>query len=59
MVVSKMGQPQSPEFLELVTFQKREAGVKFKWSSDAILTVILIVAVLLLWLFFSPWGIAG
>ena len=59
MVVSKMGQAQSPEFLELVTFQKRTVGVKFKWSSDSILTIILIVAVLSLWLLFSEWGIAG
>lgn len=59
MAVSKMGQAQSPEFLELVTFQKRTAGVKFKWSSDGILTIILIVAVLSLWLLFSEWGIAG
>ncbi len=59
MVVSKMGQSQSPEFLELVTFQKRTAGVKFKWSSDSILTIILVVAVLSLWLLFSEWGIAG
>lgn len=58
MAVSKMGQAQSPEFLELVTFQKRTAGVKFKWSSDSILTIILIVAVLSLWLLFSEWGIA-
>ena len=59
MAVSKMGQAQSPEFLELVTFQKRTVGVKFKWSSDSILTIILIVAVLSLWLLFSEWGIAG
>jgi SSS family solute:Na+ symporter len=58
MAVSKMGQAQSPEFLELVTFQKRTAGVKFKWSTDSILTIILIVAVLSLWLLFSEWGIA-
>lgn len=59
MVVSKMGQPQPAELLELVTFQKRSERPKFKWSSDATLTVILIGSVLVLWWLFSSWGIAG
>ena len=59
MVVSKMGQPQPAEVLELVTFQRRSERPKFKWSSDVSLTVILIGLVLLLWLLFSTWGIAG
>ncbi|MFK7811690.1 MAG: sodium:solute symporter [Maribacter sp.] len=59
MVVSKMGKPQPTEMLELVTFQKRSERSKFKWSSDATLTVILIVFVLVLWWVFSSWGIAG
>ncbi|TMM59206.1 sodium/solute symporter [Maribacter algarum] len=59
MVVSKIGQPQAAEVLELVTFQRRAERPKFKWSSDVTLTIILIGLVLLLWLLFSKWGIAG
>tara|TARA_R110001592_G_scaffold291646_2_gene561105 strand:- start:1362 stop:3038 length:1677 start_codon:yes stop_codon:yes gene_type:complete len=58
MVVSKMGEPQPSDTLELVTFQKRSERPKVKWSSDATLTVILIVLVLVLWVLFSTWGIA-
>jgi len=58
MVVSKMGQPQPEELLELVTFQKRSKRPKFQWSSDATLTVVLIACVLVLWWLFSAWGIA-
>ncbi len=59
MVVSKMGQPQSAESLQLVTFQKQADRPNFQWSSDVILTVILIALVLVLWWLFSVWGIAG
>lgn len=59
MVVSKMGQAQPAELLELVTFQKRSERPKFKWSSDMVLTVILIALVFVLWWLFSAWGIAG
>jgi len=59
MVVSKMGQPQPAVMLELVTFQRRAERPKVKWSSDATLTVILVGLVLVLWLLFSVWGIAG
>ena len=58
MVVSKMGEPQPSDTLELVTFQKRSERPKVKWSSDATLTVILIGLVLVLWVLFSNWGIA-
>jgi SSS family solute:Na+ symporter len=58
MVVSKMGEPQPTDTLELVTFQKRSERPKVKWSSDATLTVILIGLVLVLWVLFSTWGIA-
>tara|TARA_R110000744_G_scaffold104455_5_gene200049 strand:+ start:443 stop:2119 length:1677 start_codon:yes stop_codon:yes gene_type:complete len=58
MVVSKMGEPQPSDTLELVTFQKRSERPKVKWSSDATLTVILIGLVLVLWVLFSTWGIA-
>ncbi|MEH6619860.1 sodium:solute symporter [Maribacter arcticus] len=59
MVVSKMGQPQPSEMLELVTFKRRSERPKVKWSSDATLTVILIGLVLALWWLFSTWGIAN
>lgn len=59
MVVSKIGKPQPAEMLELVTFQKRSERPKFKWSSDMVLTIILIALVLVLWWLFSTWGIAG
>ena len=59
MIVSKMGQPQPAEMLELVTFKRRSERPKVKWSSDATLTVILIGLVLALWWLFSTWGIAN
>ena len=55
MIVSKLTPPQSPESLELVTFQKRTAA--FKWTTDVQLTVVLIGLVLILWFIFSPLGI--
>ncbi len=58
MVVSKLGTSQSDEVLELVTFKKSSTPVRFSFNSDTILTIILIVAVLILWIVFSPWGIA-
>ncbi len=57
MLVSKMSEPQPAESLALVTFQKKTTSTPFKWSSDVILTVILIGLVLLLWWVFSPLGI--
>jgi len=57
MLVSKMSEPQPAESLALVTFQKKTTSTPFKWSSDGILTVILVVLVLLLWWVFSPLGI--
>lgn len=56
MIVSKMGEPQSAESLELVTFQKT-TGRQFRLNSDVVLTILLILCVLILWLIFSPWGI--
>ncbi|MDN5215882.1 sodium:solute symporter [Fulvivirgaceae bacterium BMA12] len=55
MIVSKLGVPQSSISLESVTF-KRNTKISFKWTTDVILTVILIVLVLLIWLVFSPLG---
>jgi SSS family solute:Na+ symporter len=58
MIVSKMGQAQPAEMLELVTFQKLANRPKFKWTSDVVLTAVLILLVLGLWWLFSAWGIA-
>jgi len=59
IMVSKLGEVQPAEVLELVTFQKRMEPPKFQWSLDVNLTIILIVLVLVLWWLFSSWGIAG
>ena len=59
MVVSRMGIPQSEEKLRLVTFQKAELKGKFRFSTDVILTIALVVMVLLIWILFSPIGIAN
>lgn len=57
MLVSKATEPQSAEFLKDVTFH-RDGRAKLQWSTDASLTVLLIILVLALWWLFSPWGIA-
>ncbi len=57
MIFSKMGTPKRADLLELVTFSKEELNAKFKWSTDAFLTILLIACVLLLWIIFSPLGI--
>ncbi len=59
IVVSKMTAPQSLVSLESVTFQKGLNKKPYTFSSDVVLTIILIVAMLTLWLVFSPWGIAN
>ncbi|NJB71270.1 SSS family solute:Na+ symporter [Saonia flava] len=59
MLVSKMSQPQPDDVLEMVTFQRKSKRTGLKWSTDIILTIILIVLVLILWWIFSPWGMAG
>ena len=57
MIFSKMGAPKRADLLELVTFSKEELHVKFKWSTDVALTILLIACVLFLWFIFSPLGI--
>jgi SSS family solute:Na+ symporter len=56
MIVSKLGSPQSLVSLEAVTFQKNKES-SFKWTTDVILSVVLVVLVLILWWIFSPIGI--
>jgi len=58
MVTSKLGQPQSLQSLQLVTFQKTTFKRETLWSRDVVLTIILIAMVLVLWWIFSSWGIA-
>ncbi|MEL6651360.1 MAG: sodium transporter, partial [Bacteroidota bacterium] len=55
MLVSKMSKPQPPESLELVTFQGTSGS--FRWSTDVVLSVILVALVLILWWVFSPLGV--
>lgn len=57
MVFSKMGVPKKKEILDLVTFNKSELSLNFKWSLDTVLTIVLILCVLTLWIIFSPIGI--
>lgn len=59
MTVSRLGIPQSEEALRMVTFQKDQMKRKFRFSTDVILTITLIVMVLLIWVLFSPIGIAN
>lgn len=62
MIVSRLGAPQPEDTLKHVTFQKstqKSKTGKFTFSGDMILTMILIAAVLILWIIFSPWGIAN
>jgi SSS family solute:Na+ symporter len=59
MVVSRFGVPQSEEVLRLVTFQKKSDKKEFKFSTDVLLTLVLIALVLLIWIVFSPFGLAG
>ncbi len=58
MVVSKFSEAPADKDLSLVTFQERDGTARWQWSTDAVLTVVLIGLVLTLWLIFSPWGIA-
>ena len=58
MVVSKFGIQKDKALLDMVTLSSKEKQVKFKWTTDTILTLILILCVLALWIIFSPLGIA-
>ena len=49
--------PQPEGSLQMVTFQRSEVKRKFE-HLDIALTTILILAVLVLWIVFSPFGIA-
>ncbi|MCX8210228.1 MAG: SSS family solute:Na+ symporter [Paraglaciecola sp.] len=57
MVVSKLSTPQSEASLELVTFQKGARATPFKWTTDVVLTIVLVILVLILWGIFSPLGL--
>jgi solute:Na+ symporter, SSS family len=59
IVVSRLGTPQPEESLQLVTFQKSVVSTKFKFTTDLALTLILVLAVLVLWVMFSRFGIAN
>ncbi len=57
MVVSKTGKQQSAEVLQAVTFDRVRPRPPFTFSTDVVLTIVLVLLVLLLWWVFSPWGI--
>ena len=57
VIVSKLGQPQPEEDLQLVTFQKGDRVAFTDRRRDWILTFVLIGLVLILWICFSSWGI--
>ena len=56
---SKLGTPKSEILLEKVTFAPKELRFRFKWTSETVLTLILIALVLFIWWLFSPLGIAS
>jgi SSS family solute:Na+ symporter len=57
MIVSKLSTPQPEASLELVTFQKGARVASFKWTTDVVLTIVLVILVLILWAVFSPFGV--
>ena len=57
-LISMLGKPQDEEQLKDVTFNIGKRP-KFRWSTDVILTIVLLILVLTLWWVFSPLGIAG
>jgi len=58
MSFSKLGKNKTDVELNNLTFAKGELKFNFKWTTDTILTLILIFLVFAIWLLFSPWGIA-
>ncbi|WKK66329.1 sodium:solute symporter [Lutimonas zeaxanthinifaciens] len=58
MLFSQLGRPKSDDLLRLVTFNKSEMKLKFTWSADVWLTLLLISCVLALWIIFSPLVLA-
>jgi SSS family solute:Na+ symporter len=58
ILVSLTSPQQSDEQLESVTYKKHSGERDSRFKLDLSLTILLIVAVLGLWILFSPWGIA-
>ncbi len=59
MIISRFTKPQPKESLQLVTFQPSDKKIRFRFSSDVMATIALIVLVLLIWILFSPVGLAN
>ncbi|MBL7861302.1 MAG: sodium:solute symporter [Cyclobacteriaceae bacterium] len=59
ILVSLTAPQQSDEQLKLVTYQKQRGEKSTGFKTDLWLTLLLIAAVLVLWILFSPWGLAG
>ncbi len=58
LVFSRFGVGKDALSLKSVTFSKEETKIRFRWSTDSVLSILLIGLVLTLWILFSPWGIA-
>ncbi len=58
MIVSKLGTQMAPEILDKVTFNREKGGSSTKLDTDAVLTIVLVICVLVLWTIFSGLGIA-
>ena len=56
-VFSRFGTVKDASALQNVTFSKDETRLRFRWSTDTVLSLLLIGLVLTLWVAFSPWGI--
>jgi SSS family solute:Na+ symporter len=59
VLVSLTAPQQSAEQLELVTYRKDAAPRSPNFTTDLLLTLFLVAAVLFLWLLFSPWWLAA
>lgn len=59
VLVSLTAPQQSAEQLELVTYRKDAAPRSPNFTTDLLLTLFLVAAVLFLWWLFSPWWLAA
>ncbi len=59
MAVSKMTTPQPEESLVGLTYERSKSQPSASMKSDARLSVLLVVLVLILWFVFSPLGLGG
>ncbi len=58
MIISKFTKAQDPDTLKQVTFDKSVGFAQVKFSTDVLITLALVVLVLMIWILFSPLGLA-